>query len=108
MNYDINYTDIFDSLGLSDLAPAEKEKRFQEMQDIIEKEVFLTVWNLLSDEDKKLFEAIEEEEKVLEFFQKKSIDIQSITEEVVQNYREDLLADMAYFEGKLNNKKTNE
>ncbi len=103
MNFNLDYQDLFDSLGLSDLSEQEKEKRFQEMQEIIEKEVFLRISDLLSEEEQMELEKIEDDEKYFEFFEKNKIDLATITREVAQKYREDLLADMAYFEGKLNN-----
>ncbi len=103
MNLSLDYKDLFDSLGLSDLSEQEKEKRFQEMQEIIEKEVFLRISDLLSEEEQMELEKIEDDEKYFEFFEKNKIDLATITREVAQKYREDLLADMAYFEGKLNN-----
>jgi hypothetical protein len=104
MKLDVNYEDLFDKIGLSDLSPEEKEKRFQEMQDIIEKEVFLRIWEMLSEEDREVFDKTPEDD-FLEFFQKKSIDLPSIVNEVAQEYRESIISDMAYFDSKLNNNK---
>ncbi len=101
MKLDFNYEDLFDKIGLSDLPLEEKEKRFQEMQDIIEQGVFLRIWEILSEEDREIFDKIPEEE-FLDFFQKRSIDLPSIVNEVAQEYRESIIADMAYIESKLN------
>lgn len=102
MDLQLNYNDLFDDLGLSDLSPIEKEKHFQEMQDVIQKNVFLAIHDMLKDEDKAEFEAISDDEEYTKFLENRNINIVEIALVVAQKYREELLADMAYFDAKLN------
>lgn len=99
MNND--YKDLFDQLGLSDLSEEEKNKRFLEMQDVIEQRVFLRIMNLLSDEDKKVFENFESDEETDKFFVDKKIDTEQISLEEALAYREELIGNMSYMMGKL-------
>ncbi len=98
---DIDYQDLFDKLGLSDLSEKEKSKRIAEMNEVLEQRIFLRIMSELSDENQKIFETIVKEDELDKFLEKNGIVPEKIAFEEATAYREELIQNMAYMMGKL-------
>lgn len=96
-----DFLNLFDQLGLSDLSVAEKEKRFAEMQEIVEMRVFSHVMSLLDEKTKKEWDKCKSDKQLDAFYKKHGVNLEAIAFAEAQGYREDLLQEMAYLTAKL-------
>jgi|GEM_PF-7123812 len=101
------YDELFFELGLADLPADEKARRASEIEENIETRVISRILSAMSEEDKKLFDACKTDADIEEFFKKKNIDPAAIAMEEALNFREELIRDAAYIEGRLSALKSN-
>lgn len=95
------YDDLFIQLGLEKLPAADKERMAKQMQENVESRITLRIMSMLSDEDKKLFDACKTDADISEFFKAKRIDPGAIAIEEALTFREELIQDASYIAGKL-------
>lgn len=95
------YDEFFAQLGLENLPAADKKKLAEQMQENIENKITLRVMEMLSEEDKKLFDACKTDVDIEEFFKAKKINPGAIAVEEALTFREELLQDASYIEGRL-------
>jgi hypothetical protein len=100
-NVTTDFLTLFDQLGLSDLSVSEKEKRFAEMQEIVEMRVFSNVSSMLDEKSKKEWDKCKTDKELDAFYEKHGINLQTIAFAEAQAYREELLQEMAYLTAKL-------
>lgn len=100
-NVAADFVALFDKLGLSDLSMAEKEKRFAEMQEIVEMRAFAHVASLLDNKAQKEWDNCKTDKELDAFYKKHGVNLEAIAFAEAQAYREELLQEMAYLTAKL-------
>lgn len=100
-----DFLTLFDQLGLSDLSMEQKEKRFTEMQEIVEMRVFSHVMSLLDDKAQKEWDKCKTDKDLDAFYKKHGVNLETIALAEAQAYREELLQEMAYLTAKMEEKK---
>ncbi|MBU1993049.1 hypothetical protein KKG51_05135 [Patescibacteria group bacterium] len=99
------FKNIFDDLGIGNLPAEEQEKFFAEMQEVVGMGVIAKISKMLSEEEKKKFEAMTSDEEKEKFLSEKGINLNAIALEEATSFRERLLADVNYIAGRVEQKK---
>ena len=102
------FADIFDQLGIGNLPAEEKERFFQEMNEVVEMGVTAKIARMLSDEEKEAFSKLEKDEDQQKFLSEKGVDVAAIAMEEAVAFRERFLADVSYIAGRVEEKKRQE
>lgn len=98
------FTDLFTQLGLQSLPQKEKERIFEDLQNLVNDRVLLRIMNTLNEQEKEKFLALTTEEETTKFLQEKGIDPAVLAMEESLTVREELIRDAGYIEGKLRGK----
>ena len=101
----VSYEDLFVQLGLGNISEAEKARLAAQMQENIEGRIMVRILSSFSDADKTAFDKCKTNEEIDALFAAKNIDTDKIAAEEVLAFREELIKDAAYIEGKLSNMK---
>lgn len=96
-----SYDDLFVQLGLANLSAEEKAKLVKSMEENIEGRVMVRVLNSLTEEEKTAFDACKTDAEIEAFLKSKNIDMAAIAVEEALTFREELIKDASYIEGKL-------
>lgn len=88
-------------LGTDSMTPEEKQELAQKVNEIIEQRVMMTVMSRLSEADQNLFLSLTTDSEIDQFFADRNIDLMAIAVMEAQAFRERVLGDLAYADGKL-------
>lgn len=95
-----NLSDLFERMGLSGLAAGEKQKYIEEWSSMIQDAVMLRIWDGLPEEDRKQLDALNGDEFDA-FLAEKVPGLDAIVAEETIKFREGLIADSSYIQGRL-------
>jgi hypothetical protein len=96
--YGIDLQQFFNELHLDHLDPAKQEEYFKTFSKILEGRLFLRFMDLITEEEEKSLEGKSQEE-VMKYLGDKGIDIGDIAIEEASKFREELIGNMAYMKG---------
>ncbi|HBB02577.1 MAG: hypothetical protein US89_C0014G0015 [Candidatus Peregrinibacteria bacterium GW2011_GWF2_38_29] len=96
-----SYDDLFVQLGIANLSAAEKEVFAKSIEENVEGRIMVRILNSLSDEDKTAFDACKTDAEIEAFLKAKNIDMSAIAVEEALTFREELIKDASFIEGKL-------
>lgn len=99
------FQNIFDDLGIGNLDEGTKSQFFHDMNEIVELAVLGRIARMLSEENKKHFEALKTDDEKDKFLDEKGIDLQAVALEEAIKFRERMIADVNYVAGRVEEKK---
>lgn len=91
---------FFEDIGLSDMPMEEKRVQVKRILGIIEGRAVIRLMAMLDATQRAEFEAAGTDEAIDAFLTKNNIDLGAITMEEAQEYREELMANAAYIQGR--------
>ncbi len=98
----IDMSMLFAELGLDGLPQEEKDAIAESLHKIMEAKIKLFLMEQLTDEEVKKLDQMNNPDGVLEFFQnEKGVNFPELVLAVAQESREELLQDVAYIRGRL-------
>lgn len=99
--------DLFAKLGLANSDQATKDKLGVMMQELVQDKINLAILGMLTPDERREMDNVPDGE-ITDWLMQKGINLGELIAEEVQDFRESMIADMAYLQGQIDAKKSDE